>query len=79
MGIIFIDMHLRDERVLDWIKEKSKGKSIRLTHEDIAHEFKCHRQTALAIIKRLQQANLIQVEGARRGGMFYKVNNYASK
>lgn len=78
-NIIWVDMHIRDERVLEWLKVMSKGGFCRVTHEQIAQQFGCHRNTAIAIVKRLRGANLIVCEGAKKGGMYYKVNNYATK
>ncbi len=78
-GIIWVDMHIRDERVLEWLKDISKGSYCRVTHEQIAQKFGCHRNTAIAIVKRLKGANLIISEGAKKGGMYDKVNQYVSK
>jgi len=75
-GIIQIDMHIRDERVLAFIVERAKqsGGWARLSHNAIADEFKCHRLTARAIVARLASARLIEIERAgKRGGYFYKV------
>jgi predicted transcriptional regulator len=74
-GIIEIDMHLRDQRVLDFISERitSATPEIQLSHDEIATAFRCHRNTARAIIHRLESAGLIHVDkSTKRGGYRYR-------
>lgn len=70
-------MHLRDQRVLAWIKLRAAecGEPVRITHEEIAETFLCHRLTARAIVQRLIGADLIRVESAVKSfGYTYTVN-----
>lgn len=75
VSIIEIDMHLRDGRVLDYIRSKAQAGCVRVSHEHIADQFLCSRKTALAIIKRLEQAGHIQCDRTtgKRGGYWYTV------
>jgi hypothetical protein len=74
-GIVFIDMHLRDERVLERLKACYADRPFRISHEKIADEFKCHRLTARAIMHRLASAGHIKVidRRAKCGGYVYKI------
>lgn len=73
-GIVWIDMQIRDERVLSWIREKTSDGPARIPHHTIAHEFHCHRLTARAIVKRLIDAGLVKAnKSAMRGGYVYEV------
>jgi len=73
--IIRIDMHIRDERVLAWIQEQAANGEIVLTHEQIASIFLCHRNTARAIVNRLQGAGHIRIDrNHKRGGYTYKAS-----
>ena len=76
IAITVVDMHIRDDRVFLWLKSKSRNRELQISHERIAEEFNCHRNTAAAIIKRLEAANMITVlrEG-KRGGWVYRVND----
>jgi DNA-binding IscR family transcriptional regulator len=76
MGIVTIDMHIRDERVLAYIKEKAGADEIPLPADEIANRFKCHLNTAQAILKRLRCAKHIEIVRAqKRGGFIYRVIN----
>lgn len=75
-GIVWIDMHLRDQRVFSWISERTASGPVTLKYSDIAVEFSCHWHTARAIVKRLQAAGLIEIdEAVKRGGFVYSVVN----
>lgn len=65
-----IDMHLRDERLLDWLKDRNNQ---RIPADKMADAMSCHPNTIHAMVKRLEGANLIKVERSRRGGHLYKV------
>jgi predicted transcriptional regulator len=72
VGIIQIDMHIRDERVFEYVRRRIASGENQIAHETIAEEFRCHRHTAAAIMFRLEQAQLIKVERAgKRGGYIY--------
>ena len=73
--IVIADMHIRDERVLEFIKGEARqhGGRARLTHDAIAEKFGCHRNTVLAITNRLSIAGMIRVDrSAKRGGYIYE-------
>ncbi len=75
VGIIEIDMHIRDERFLSRLKEKaSPSGEVKVSADELSREFKCHSNTARAILQRLIHAGHIEV-GARtfRGGFIYRV------
>lgn len=73
-GIIWIDMYIRDERVLSWLKERAGDQYFQVSHDAIADEFKCTRLTARAIIHRLIGAGHLQVDRSfKRGGYRYRV------
>lgn len=74
MSIVWIDMHYRDERVLDWIKSQAGNEGARIAAETVADTFRCHANTARAILKRLERAGYVEVDKrSYRGGFFYKV------
>jgi MarR-like DNA-binding transcriptional regulator SgrR of sgrS sRNA len=74
MSIIWIDMHIRDQRVLDWLTDRYGGKPFQVSADRIAQEFKCHRNTATAILWRLQGAGHITIiNRAKRGGYVYQL------
>lgn len=56
-------MHLRDMRVLEFIRSRASidgvMKPVRVSMEEIAEEVCCHRNTASAIVSRLVQANML--------------------
>ena len=59
MGIIEIDMHIRDERVLEYMRQR--GSRVEVKQEEIAAQFKCHRETVSRIMRRLQGAGHIRI------------------
>jgi len=69
-GIVFIDMHIRDERVLAWLKAHSNEHGVSVTHAEIAVVFGCHRKTVEKILKRLAGARQIQIVGAGKRGSY---------
>ena len=75
-GIVLIDMHIRDERVMEWIKQQASygyGEA-QVSGEKIAEEFKCHANTGRAILKRLISAQRIEIVTRKyQGGFVYKV------
>jgi len=72
--IIIIDMHIRDERVLNYLVQECKAGAKQLSHEEIAAHFSCHRHTAAAIVWRLELAGHINIEKtAKRGGYIYRI------
>lgn len=74
IGIIQIDMHLRDERVLEWIKERAGAEPLQIAADTVSDQFKCHPNTSRAILKRLVYAGHIEISAeCYRGGMIYKV------
>jgi hypothetical protein len=79
MGIVAIDMHIRDERVLAWLTEEAGETSLRVSSVAVAQEFKCHQNTAQAILRRLRLAGCIEVEQKSfRGGFTYRVKRETS-
>lgn len=76
IGIIQIDMHLRDQRVLEWIKQNAGDEPLQIAAEDVSRQFKCHDNTSRAILHRLIGAGHIEVaRQSFRGGKIYKVIN----
>ena len=76
MTIVWIDMQIRDERVLIWIRERGADGYTRITQEEICAEFRCARNTARAILHRLEAARLIEVtRGTKKLGYQYRVCN----
>lgn len=76
IGIIQIDMHLRDQRVLEWIKENAGNEPLQIAADEVAEHFKCHPNTSRAILQRLVGAGHIEVaHQSFRGGKIYKVIN----
>lgn len=74
-AIVLMDMHIRDERVFKFICERAEhtGGIAKLTHEQIADHFGCHRNTAAAIIRRLELARFLEIEKyGKRGGYIYR-------
>jgi Mn-dependent DtxR family transcriptional regulator len=72
--ITLIDMHIRDERTLEYVRKRCAGGKARITQDQVAQVMKCHRNTALAILRRLERAGLIRVyRESRRGGYWYEV------
>jgi hypothetical protein len=64
MGIIWIEMHIRDSWILDYILREidRHGGQVRLTQGRIAAQFSCHRHTARNIINRLVSAGKLRVD-----------------
>lgn len=56
--IVKVDMHIRDERLLEWLQDKDNQN---VTANVIAVQFKCHRHTVYAMLKRLRQAGYIEI------------------
>lgn len=75
VGIVWIDMHIRDERILSRLKEHaSPSGEVKVSADEISKEFLCHPNTARAILKRLVHAEHITViQRSFRGGFVYKV------
>lgn len=72
-SIMETDMHLRDQRVLDWIQKQGHDE-MQIKASTIADVFKCHENTARAILKRLKSAKKITVVARTyRGGFIYRV------
>lgn len=73
-GIQTSDMYHRDQLALELIKERARSGSAQITHEQIAQQMQCHRNTARAIVDRLEGAGHIIVDRkSTRGGYFYTV------
>jgi hypothetical protein len=67
--IVWDDMQIRDERVFEWIKARAIAGEHRIKAHELALDFKCHRHTAVAILRRLENAGKIYIESHyRRGG-----------
>jgi len=66
-NIRIIDMHIRDERALEILKSSlipgTQFSSMEIG--DLAEILKCHRNTASAIIKRLQGAGYVRKDLSR--------------
>lgn len=74
MSIVTLDMHIRDERTLDFIKQQAVDGELKISADTIAIVAKCHANTARAILLRLRRAGYIEVkQRAYRGGYVYKV------
>ena len=76
-NIKMVDMHLRDQRVLDWIRneyETAGRVAIQISHSRVADEFSCHLNTAFKIIHRLVSSGNLFIEDshATRGGYYYR-------
>lgn len=73
-GIVIDDMHIRDERVLEWLKRRLSDQRRRVTCAEISDKFGCHRNTALKIMHRLEGAGHIKADRrAKRGGYRYEL------
>lgn len=72
--IIRIDMEIRDERLLEWLKDRHDQ---RITAQEMAKEFKCHPNTIRRMTKRLKNAGFIEVLGypSVPGGYRYRVKS----
>lgn len=68
--IVWVDMHIRDERVFEYIKTNGNRQ---IKAAEIASVFHCHENTARSILRRLQAAGLLKVvEKKYRGGFIYE-------
>lgn len=76
LGIIQIDMHIRDRVALAYIKRqiKMQGGEAQISHETIGEKLGCHRNTAAAIVKRLIAAGHVEADDSfgKRGGYVYR-------
>lgn len=73
-GIIQIDMHLRDQRVLEWIRQNAGDEPLQIAADEVSAQFLCHPNTSRAILQRLVGAGHIEVAHLSfRGGKIYKV------
>lgn len=78
--IVTDDMHIRDERVLEFMRSKAVKNVIKISADEIATHFKCHANTARAILKRLREAGHIEIlEFSFRGGYTYHVSEHESR
>lgn len=64
--IVTIDMHLRDERVFNYLRRR--GLIHYVKSSEISKHFNCHRNTVRAIMIRLKQAGKIKFKTCYRGG-----------
>lgn len=66
MSIVAIDMHIRDERVLEYLRRAAGADgTVHVSGPTLAREFKCHENTARAILHRLRQAGYIRLQNPR--------------
>lgn len=65
-----IDMHIRDERLLEWLKDRHNQ---RIPAQKMATIHKCHPNTIRAMTRRLELAGHIQIIRSRRGGHIYRI------
>lgn len=72
-SIILDDMHIRDERALEWISRQSRNGTIELKRGQLAKQLGCHENTATAILRRLIGAGMIEVSARRRRFYVYRV------
>lgn len=82
MGIVAIDMHIRDDRIFNFIVQQieTSGGEARITHNDIAEIHKCHRLTARNIVNRLVAAGRISVVRSRNSeGCLYRLPEERAK
>lgn len=68
--IVKIDMHIRDERLLEWLQDKNNQK---IPAQTIAEVFKCNPHTARAMLERLERAGYIKMIRSTRGGHTIKL------
>lgn len=74
MPIIEIEMHLRDQITLDWLKQRLADGPDKLTYAELSTALKCHPNTARNIIARLRGAGHIEiVDNHRPGGYTYRL------
>ena len=80
VGILEIDMHIRDERVLAHLKQSaSQCGEVKVSANEIAKKFMCHPNTARTIFRRLIGAGRIEVDTRSfRGGFVYRVTHEKS-
>lgn len=73
-SVIVIDMHIRDERALEFLMKNSINGLVLVKTQDIADAVKCTKKTAIQIVKRLAGAGKIErkLGGKGRGD----VNTY---
>jgi len=72
--IVIADMHIRDERVLEWLRNRANGGSIQVSAYSVASAFGCHHKTAQAILRRLVASGHLQIMSYRRtGGYVYRI------
>jgi predicted transcriptional regulator len=70
-NIVRLDMHLRDERLLDLLY---KHNNKQLTTSAIANQLLCHRNTVSAMLQRLEYAGRVKINRYnKRGGYSYTV------
>jgi DNA-binding MarR family transcriptional regulator len=70
--IAVVDMHLRDQKVLDYIA--AQGNEARVLQREVAAHFHCTEKTAAAMIRRLCGAGLlIRHNRPRKRGYTYEV------
>jgi hypothetical protein len=75
-GIVWIDMHLRDTRVLEYLCDRAarNGGTAQIMMIELAEHFSCHRNTARNIVERLVGAEHIVINARLRHGYQYSVN-----
>lgn len=58
MMIVWIDMHIRDERLLEYLRKNNLSQ---IPADDMAQEFRCHPNTIRRMLKRLESAGYIRI------------------
>lgn len=68
--IAIIDMHIRDERLLEFLAQKNGV----TTTPEICKAMQCHPNTARSMLRRLQLAGKLRItHRAHRFGLYYEV------
>lgn len=75
MNIVMIDMQIRDERILNFLRHNARNGKITIAADSLAEHFKCHPNTARAIMRRLIRAGYVEIDQrVYRGGFTYRLN-----
>lgn len=74
LGIVEIEMHIRDQMVLAHLIDQCRNQAQQISHDAIADWLGCHRHTAAAIVHRLELAGHVKIDRTgKRGGYVYSI------
>lgn len=73
VNIRIVDMHLRDQRLYEALRQRSVDGRVLICQPHIANEMGCCRRTVQAMLKRLECGGYLKRISRSRNGITYKI------